>query len=667
MAPFGGSVRQLVSSYASGWWGAGFGQVSALPTGIVLIASAGVAALGNMSLLHTLAVVLLPFIGWTGVWRFASVLGTRAARIAAVAAYAAVPLPYSAIASGRWGALLLYALLPWMVHLMRMLVGFADLSPLRESETLVWVSPGIWRRWFAGLTLLVAVAFAFEPAVLLILPLVSVLLFVSSFAHGLHVKWSSRWLAVAAGAVTVGVLLNLPWSATYVRTGWWEALTGVPVESGRNLGLWALLRFSVGGFTLSSVSVLLFAAVAGSLVLVRGARTGWALRGAALVAGGLLVAILDDSALLPAHVAEPAVFLVPVAFGIAVCAGSLGASLNVDVRRGKFSWRQPLGALVAVAFTVGLFPTALNAVDGKWHQPSLTLPQLLAQLPQASSEGDYRTMYIGDPRVLPGAPLNFGWGISYSIMNGPVPTTDEQWEIPPTRARDNAVAAMYGIVRGRTSRAGRLLAPISVRFIVVPVIDGGQSTRSNPIPVPDGLIDALSRQLDLRRKFASPDLVVFENSAWVPVRSVLSPTGAAASKMAGAASMIATNISGALALPHVGRPEDSVTAKVEAGSTVHLAVPYTPRWHVDANGVQVAVRPAFGLTNAYDIPAAGEIRLWFETSTLHFILLLLQFVAWCVFIFVALSRRRFTMRRTAVQVMVASDSPAIVMGSGGTQ
>lgn len=665
MSPFGGSARDLLRSYVSGWWGAGFGQVSALPTGIALTAVAGAGALGNMGLLHTLAVVLLPFIGWTGVWRFASVLGTRAARIAAVTAYAAVPLPYSLIASGRWGALLLYALVPWMVHLTRMLVGFADLSPLRDTETIVMVASSTWRRWFAGLSLLTAIGLAFEPGILLVFPFIAVLFFISSFTHGLHIKWSSRWLAVVAGAVVVAIMLNLPWAATYVRDGWWEAIVGAPVESGRNVGLWGLLTFSVGDFTLSSVSVFLFVAVAGSIILVRGPRTGWALRGATLTVGALLIAILDDSALLPAHLAEPGVMLVPVAFGIAICAGTLGASLQVDLRRGKFSWRQPLGALVAIAFSVGLFPASINAIGGDWHQPSLTLPQLLAQLPNTSTDGDYRTMYIGDPRVLPGAPLNFGWGISYSILNGPLPNTDEQWETPPTRAREDAVSAMYGIVRGKTSRAGRLLAPLAVRFVVVPVIDGGQSTRDNPIAVPKGLIDALSRQLDLRRKFASPDLVVFENSAWVPVRSVLSSNGAASSKLAGATSMITSNIGGGISLPDVDRPEDSVTAKVEAGSTIHLSVPYTPRWKVDANGVRVTPRPAFGLTNAYDVPAAGDVRLWFETSTLHFVLVFVQIVAWCVLFVMSVSRRRFRSRTTAVQVVASTDGPVILMDQGG--
>ena len=664
MVPFADSARETWSSYVSGWWGAGFGQVSALPTGTALTAVASFLTFGNSGMAHTLAVVLLPLVGWLGVWRFASVMGTRGGRIASVIAYAAVPLPFASIASGRWGALLLYALLPWMVHLLRMLVGHADINSSLSKEAFVVVSPSTWRRWFAGVSLLSAIAFAFEPSVVLVTPLIAGIIAVTSAAQGIHIRLAGRWIVIAGAATLAGVALNLPWAGTFIRDGWWETLTGAPVDGGRNLGLWGLARFTVGGFFASSLAVALYAAVVGALLLVRGARASWALRGASLVVGGLLLAVLDDSALLPVHLPEPAILLVPVAFGLAMCAGTMGASLAVDLGRGKISWRQPLGALVGAAFAVGLVAAPLNAVGGSWNQPTLALPQLLAQLPGADASGNYRTLFIGDSRVLPGAPLNFGWGISYSVVNGRTPAIEELWEVPPTRARDNAVSAMYGIVRGQTSRAGRLLAPLSVRFIVVPVIDGGQSTRDNPLESPTGLIEALSRQLDLRRRFASPDLVVFENTSWVPVRSQLTPAGATSSSSAGAESMIATDIAGATAFPAVTTSNDSSTVNVQPG-TVHLGVPYTSRWKLSVDGTSIPVRPAFGLTNGYDVPAAGTATLSFSTSRFHSTLVVLQVLAWITVAVLATSRRKFRRRSAPSAPLAASSSePALSFTEG---
>lgn len=336
MAPIMASASELVRSYTSGWWGAGFGQVSAVPTGIAILATSALATLGNMGLLHTLLVALLPLAGWLGVWRFASVLGTRAARIASTAAYAAVPLPYAAISSGRWGALLMYATLPWMVHLLRMLVGHADLDEELSEELMAVAPTALWRKWFACLVLLVGTVIAFEPSVVLIVPLVAIIFTVVSVVHGTKVKWAARWVVVTAAVVVSGVVLNLPWAGTYIRSGWWEAITGAPVESGRNIGLIGLATFNVGGFVLSSVTVTLYAVVIGAVLLVHGVRSGWVLRGASLVAFGLAVAMLDDSALLPVHLPEPAILLVIVAFELQfVPAQWVLPSLLIWVARGS--------------------------------------------------------------------------------------------------------------------------------------------------------------------------------------------------------------------------------------------------------------------------------------------------------------------------------------------
>jgi GT2 family glycosyltransferase len=664
MVPFHESVRSTIASYASGWWGAGFGQVSALPTGVALSAVSTAVVFGQSGLAHTLAVVLLPLVGWLGVWRFASVFGTRAARIGAVTAYAAVPLPYVAISSGRWGALLVYGCLPWMIHLLRMLVGHADVSEARLGEHMVVVSSQVWRQWFASLVLLVAIVFAFEPSIVGVLPFTAVVLSVAMWVQGLNIKWLARWLGITALATFVGVALNLPWSISYLRDGWWEAIFGAPVESGRQLGLWNLLTFDLGEFWLSFGVVGLYAAVIGAVLLVRGVRTQWALRGATLVAAGVLLAIADDAGLLPLHMAEPGIMLVPVALGLAVCAGAMGASLASDLGRGRLSWRQPFGALVGVVFAVGLLPTSINSLQGSWHQPSLTLPQLLAQLPGDSADGEYRTLFIGDSRVLPGAPLGFGWGISYSVLNGSVATVDEHWEIPETKVRENANAALYGIVRGQTSRAGRLLAPLAVRFIVVPVIDGAQSRRDAPIAAPLGLVESLSRQLDLKRRFASPDVVVFENSSWLPVRSMLTEVGSQSSQLAGAKSMIAADISGATPLPAAEYFDSTVRAPVEPG-TFHLAVPFTPQWKVSVDGREFSSRPAFGLTNGYDIDTPGIVTISFATSILHSFLVVIQFAAWSVVVFIALSRRRRRILRRDTAVVF--DAPAISLNDEATK
>ena len=96
--------------------------------------------------------------------------------------------------------------------------------------------------------------------------------------------------------------------------------------------------------------------------------------------------------------------------------------------------------------------------------------------------------YIGDPRVLPAAPHDLGDGVAYALTGArgaahrrslggaghAMPTTSLARRSPTSSS-------------GATQRGGRLLAPYAIRYIVVPHIDGGQSTASDPIDPPIGL------------------------------------------------------------------------------------------------------------------------------------------------------------------------------------
>ena len=656
--------RALLSSFVSGWWNSGFGQVGPVPTQVALTAAGGFVTLGHMGLLRTLFIVGAPLVGWLGVWRFASVMTTRAARVAATLAYAALPLAYTSMAAGRWGALATYALFPWVVHHVRRLVGHMPLMRGGQDSTDEFgeLTQREWRRTFATVSLLVATLIAVEPGALVALALIGTVWSAVTLLHGARAQYAFRWAGVCALSAVSAVALNLPWSGTFVRSGWWEAITGAPVEGGRGLGLRRLLRFEMGEYVLARPAILLVAPVVGAILVVRGSRLPWALRGAVLSVSGFLLVLLDDKALLPVHLPEPAVMLVPVAFGVAVCAGSMGAGLAVDLRGGRISWRQPLGAVVAVAFTLGLLPAAVNAVPGTWHQPGTTLTDLLTQLPDQAEAGDYRTLFVGDPRVLPGSPLNLGYGIAWSAVNGREASIDDLSEVASTRTNDAASRAVRGIVRGTTARAGRLLAPLGVRFIVVPIIDGGLSTRSDPVAEPRGLVDAMTRQLDFKRRYSSPDLAIFENASWVPVASLLTPSGADASKSAGAESMIANDLTGATpVLPSVAASREA-WVEAEPG-TLHLSVPYTGQWKVTAGGSDVAARPAFGLTNAYDITTGGTVRVQFESSLFGSLVSTTVLVVWLAVLWVALPRRRRAKRRP----LTTAPTEAAMSFDGATQ
>lgn len=640
LVPFGGSVSDYLGSYRSGWWPAGLGETVGAPAGTILTAVWGMFFLGNMGLAHSAAVVGLPLAAYLGAWTFASVFGVRRARIVTTVAYAAIPLPYAAVSAGRWGALLSYAALPWVCHCIRILVGHravSEVDPASDDDGFVEVERVRRRRVAAALVLLVASTVAFEPGFALIVGLTAAVFATVTAILGAPAR-GARWIAVTTVAIVVAAVLHLPRTAAVLGSDAWTHVSGAPVEGGRRLGIAALMRFDIGNVPLGTLFLLVYTVVLAAVLLVRGSRLPWAFRGATLVAATLLLALLDDRALLPLRLVEPGILLVPAALGIAVSCGALGASLGLDVRHARFGWRQPLGALATVAFVVGTAPTVLTSISGDWNQPGTTIAQLLKQLPDPV-DGHYRTLFLGDSRLVPGAPTALGGNIAYSVSNDGRLTTDDLWEPTETNATTAVERAARAIVRGSTGRGGRLLAPFAVRFVVVPVVDGVESTRDAPLGGSTSVVDALADQLDLRRRYSSSEIVVFENTAWLPVHAQMTAAGAEASKSAGDVAVIAGDVSGATpVLLDVAR-DGTATGAVSTG-VVHAAVPFSDRWTLTVGNRELAPRPAFGLTTAFDVETSGDAELDYRTPTSHTLLVLLQALLWFGVLGAAVYQRR---------------------------
>jgi hypothetical protein len=90
-------------------------------------------------------------------------------------------------------------------------------------------------------------------------------------------------------------------------------------------------------------------------------------------------------------------------------------------------------------------------------------------------------------------------------------------------------------------------------------------------------------------------------------------------------------------------------------------MPLTSQWKVELNGQSIPSRPAFGLTNAYDLPNEGTVKISYSTSILHSILVAVQFVSWAVLVYFAISRRRRREQVAHMNDVVSSDEPIITM------
>ena len=627
---FPASPRAMLSDYISGWSDHGLGSTTASPTGIGLLALGSVGTLFHMALLHTLLVVGLLFAGYLGMWRLASLFPTARARITALVVYAAVPLPSQMLANGRWSALVCYAAAPWALHHLRRIAG-VDTSGSRHDEAVersVVVAGRKQLRWAAQLTLLTAIAVAFAPSFALLLTLIGVLLGLATLLCGGSPLAAAKLAGVAFGAAVVALVANLPWAASLTGSDGWTSIVGVPASSARSLGVAELARFLTDDGGLGGVAMLLFLPVLVAPVVARAWRFTWAIRAASLVFGFGGLAILDDRAALPFRMPEPAVLLVPVAIGIALAAACLAAAFQDDVLGGSFGWRQPLGLLAGIGVVVGVVPGAFAVTDGGWGTPDRTLVSVLTQLPVDPPEGNYRVLWIGDPLAIPVASYTYQPGVGYALTDDGELTIEALWSGRPTAIEEEVATALRQMAAGVTLRGGRLLAQYGIRYVIVPLADGGHGTVGQPLPTPSGLVDVLEDQLDLAAPLTRPpNYLIYENSAYTPTRSVLSEEGAAASQEAGGEAMAGADLRGSVPFGVGGRDVGDFTDEVTAG-TLHLAVPFDGNWSVRVEGTAVPARRAFGSTLAFDMPTGGSATLSYNTPLSHSLLLVLQLMIW---------------------------------------
>ena len=667
--PFEGganSAGSLMRMFRSGWWSSGFGEAAANPTGLGLLALGGFFVLGNLALLETLMIVGSLFVGFFGMWRLCGSFYNTRARLVGATVYVALPLSYDAIARGRFSALLTVAALPWVFDLLRKVGGLLpnerkDSStgvPLSNSENSTDVGISRLTQLISALVLILGLVAAFAPAILVI-AFIGIILWCAASLFG---RTSMRSLGTMFSVGIIGIFgalfVNLPWSMHYVSGRWWELLTSDQSLGERNLGLIALASLNFGEITGGTLVLASYFCVACSLLVANSWRFVWALRSSFLVAGGLLLAVLDDQGLLPFGMPEPVIILSLVACGLALASATCASVFSETSAKKTSDWRRSVGLLVPVAISVAILPSLLGVVDGRWHQPNATVSQLFAQMPDNPTDGNYRVLFVGDNELLPISTNAVTNKVSYGVSDdGPVNIVSH-WAPQRTAMNELADHALNALIDRQTVRVGRLMSPLAIRFIVVPL--GDQPSQSARL-----LVDSLSNQIDLRRLYFAKDLAIFENSAWLPIVSLLDEESAVASEKVDESALIVRELRSLLPL---FIDDQSVANKTVSsafdGGTVHLAVPFNKNWQLIVDDARLNPRVAFGASTAFDAPIKGVAKLSFRTSKLRDLYLVAQALVWLGLLMLAVNFSRFRRQVRSVSSqnvrLVADDSQKII-------
>jgi GT2 family glycosyltransferase len=633
---FPSSPRDLLTDFANGWNSTGTGSTSANPTGLAALSMLSVTTLFRMGLLQTVFVLGLVVVGLIGLWKLATVFPSTRARLGALAIYAASPLVGGALATGSLDVLITYATIPWFVHTLRRAVGVETADPRAAqddlADALVQLSWGERLQRTAQASLVVALGAAFDPIVVPIAVVVAVLLAVGTLVALAPWQTALGYLGVGATAVVVGVSANLPWSATWD----WNTIVGPSPVGDPSRGLRSLASFEIGPTDFVSLALALYLPVVAALLLAQAWRLTWAVRSGLLVVGFGALAVFGDRGGLPVEAPGAGVLLVPVAIGLALSGAAALAAFDLDVRGGSFGWRQPLGLAASLAIVIGVVPGVLGAGAGDWDMPSTPLSRLIdARLPDvpADGSGDYHVLVLGDARLLPVPAAEYRDGVSFAVIDDDgLDVTDT---FPATGGSDAAItSALDQIAIGSTQRAGRLLAPLGIRYVVIPEFDGVVSTTSAPLELPTGLVGAFDEQLDIVSVVGLPTVEFFENSSWIPTFSQLTGPTAEASRSAGDEALVRADLTSATAIFSGADSTGSFESQVDVG-VVHLAVPFDANWTLTVDGTELAPRRAFGLTTAFDVDEAGTAVLAYRTPGSRSVLLGFQALLWLVIVFVA--------------------------------
>ncbi len=645
--PFPVSPAELAARYTSAWDPRSFGVTSPVPTGWLALAVLSGLALFRMGLAMTLSVVGLYVVGAAGMWRLAAVYPANRSRIAAMVVYVATPLVPGVLATGRWSVLAWYAALPWMVYLLRRAVGIGTADPDTADDDLVdGIGPTPRRdrlRYMALSSLVLGLAAAFAPVTVVLWLVVGVVLsagdahrrrippnrrLVGRHDGGRHRRRRGAEPAVGDDVVVVRVGRTADRGPARRRPG----RPGV-ARARRARVRRARDRLVHPGRRRASRSV------------GRGVSPGRfaAPRSCSCSARWRCSPIVTRCR---STRPEPGMMLVPVALGIALACASVTGAIGADVRGRGFGWRQPVAVLGNVAIVIGIVPALTSIGDGAWDAPRTPLPALLgAQLPLDPPEGDYRVLYIGDPRVLPVPAREYRDGIAFAVVDdGPLDFTD-RWAPPETDA-DQIVA-----MRSTASPTARRCAP--ARCSRPPGSASSCSPRSTapsrrstiPWPRPTGLIEALSEQLDISATYGPPTIRVFAIGPWIPVAAQLTGATADASHLAGDDVLVRADLTERTPLFVGSDPSEGATADVVAG-VVHVAAPFDDRIRLRAGDVEVEPRPAFGVTTAFDIAEPATATLGYREPASRALWLALQAALWlAVFVVASRARSPFGRRR----------------------
>ncbi len=626
----------------------GLGNGSAASPSFFLLGLGGMFFFGAVGTLHKVVVLGCLPVGIIGAYRLGRPLRSPVGRLIVAITYFAIPLPYNALANGRWYALIAYAAAPWIlaklaIHLSEGPFGASEQTTRSEpSSTSSPAGPqgpaGLSNlggggfqyrakelarsrtaRQLISLAVLEAVLSSFVPALSIAVVIVATAIGLGSLFFA---QRRSAWkpLAISLGATALAGVLCLPWVITFFASGAsLSTFTGFVPSSLGVLSWGQLLRFQDGWLGAPPLGWALL--VAGALPLIIGSRWrfSWAVRMWTIALVCWALAWLGVQGWLGSVALPPALLLAPAAAAMALCAGMAWVACERDLPRHQMGWRHLVSALAIASIVLAILPVLGASFGGRWGVPANGYRGQLSWMSSKNSAGSSRVLWVGESQTLPLGSWSLGSGLTYTVSTTAIPDATSLWSGPPPRVAQLLAHAIALASDRMTSSFGHLVAPMSVRYIVVttgvaPVIPGIQTPAGGqPALSAAGrnLVAVLAQQDDLRLLGGQPEgAYVFKNLAWLPERATITPAAAATAGGApGALPLPLAPLAGAHEVLPGASGSRNFEGKVPSGS-LFLSHPASSPWTlVTHNGRTLRPKTAFGWASIYTLHKTTRVHL----------------------------------------------------------
>jgi hypothetical protein len=591
---FGESPWHLLREFVSDSQASGVGADGVPPTAFGLLGAAGGAVFAKMALLRTILILgLFPVAGWA-TWSLTRRLGFSAiASIVAVVAMLAIPLPYNALANGSWSGLLIWAVSPILLN------EFAKALEGRSSGSRAERRP--WRSMI-GLGVVLWLVSSFVPFAFVMVVTMVVLLIIGSALAG-RLAGTGDLLTVGLGACVVAGVLNLPWFLGLLLDGFtWASIGGT--RFGGDITAGELLRFFTGPHGAGIVGWAFPVAAIAALLIGRQWRRVWAVRLATVSVGFWLFALVAEMGLAPVALPRPEVLLAPSAAAIAVLVGMAVACFELDLAEARFGWRQVTIGIAAAAAVVGTLAWTASAFDGRWDSPDERVTARLA-LFEEDDEAWYRTLWLGESDRLPVA----GWPIesqlAWGLVDAGPPTVRDRF-VDEDAATSTIGAALAEVLAGNTQRFGPLLLGSGVRYVAIPLPDGSDSVPAELAAV----AGQLDQQLDLERLNVTSSMIVYRNTAWVPVIASVPADAVASNRSFDAALAFPTKEAEARLADDERAGSIRFDGETEsADEALLVGFGAGGSWDLTVDGATVPRDQAFGWASSYALDEGGSAEV----------------------------------------------------------